>query len=419
MEIKAHISIYLDTRRKKNDGTFPVKLRVFQSYPKQQKLYATAFNMTQQEFDSTWTNDHPRQEFREKRAKLYEIESKAQQIIDAMAFFTFELFEKRLFMKPGIGSNVKRQFDLNIESLLKSEQYGTSECYTLCIKSLEAFLKYSKSTYIENLQFQEISPGFLKEYEKYMVIHKGRSYTTVSIYLRTLRALFNKVIKEELVKREYYPFGSKKDGKYEIPYSQKVKKAMTNAQLKTLFESEPQTPEQEKAKDFWFFSYSCSGMNMKDILQLRCKDFDGETIKFYRAKTINTTRNKKELTVYLNEYSSSIIEKYSDDKAKKDDYLFPILEKGMDLVAREKAIANFIRFVNQHMALLCKQNSLVPVSTYWARHSFATNSIRKGASMEFIQESLGHGSIATTQYYFAGFEDGSKRNFAQTLMDFN
>ena len=302
MEIKAHISIYLDTRRKKNDGTFPVKLRVFQSYPKQQKLYATAFNMTQQEFDSTWTNDHPRQEYRENRAKLYEIEYKAQQIIDAMAFFTFELFEKRLFMKPGIGSNVKRQFDLNIESLLKSEQYGTSECYTLCIKSLEAFLKYSKSTYIENLQFQEISPGFLKEYEKYMVIHKGRSYTTVSIYLRTLRALFNKVIKEELVKREYYPFGSKKDGKYEIPYSQKVKKAMTNAQLKTLFESEPQTPEQEKAKDFWFFSYSCSGMNMKDILQLRCKDFDGETIKFYRAKTINTTRNKKELTVYLNYY---------------------------------------------------------------------------------------------------------------------
>lgn len=90
----------------------------------------------------------------------------------------------------------------------------------------------------------------------------------------------------------------------------------------------------------------------------------------------------------------------------------------MDLVGREKATANFIRLVNQHMALLCKQNNLAPVSTYCARHSFATNSIRRAASMGFIQESLGHGTIATTQHYFAGFEDDRKRKFAQNLMDF-
>jgi integrase/recombinase XerD len=396
MESKAFVSIYLDIRRIKKDGTFPVKLRVFQSYPKQQKLYATAFNMTKEEFDNTWTNDHPRQEFKENRAKLFEIEIKAQKIIDAMAIFTFEIFERRLFMRPCIGSSVKQQFTKTIESLQQSDQYGTSECYTLCVKSLEAFLKYSKKTNIENLQFQEITPGFLKEYEKYMVQHKGRSYTTVSIYLRTLRALFNIVIKEELVKRDYYPFGNKKDGKYEVPYSQKVKKALTSVQLKALFEADLQTPEQERAKDFWFLSYSCSGINMKDIAQLRCKDFDTQTIKFYRAKTINTTRNKKELKVYLNDYSLSIIEKYRDVKTKSDDYLFPILDKGMDMVAKDKAISNFTRLVNQHMAKLCKANDLRSVSTYWARHSFATNSIRKGASMEFIQESLGHGSIATT-----------------------
>jgi hypothetical protein len=196
METKAHVSIYLDTRRMKADGTYPVKLRVFQTYPQKQKLYATAFNMTEDEFESTWTKNRPRQECKANRMLLFEIENKAQKIIDGMAFFTFELFERRLFMKRGISSNVKNQFELNIASLLKSEQYGTSECYSLCIKSLEAFLKYSRKTRIEDLQFQEISPGFLKEYEKYMVIHKGRSYTTVSIYLRTLRALFNKVIKE-------------------------------------------------------------------------------------------------------------------------------------------------------------------------------------------------------------------------------
>jgi site-specific recombinase XerD len=55
---------------------------------------------------------------------------------------------------------------------------------------------------------------------------------------------------------------------------------------------------------------------------------------------------------------------------------------------------------------------------YFLGHFFATNSIRKGATMEFIQESLCHSSIATTQLYFAGFEDDSKRKFAHNLMDF-
>jgi len=63
-------------------------------------------------------------------------------------------------------------------------------------------------------------------------------------------------------------------------------------------------------------------------------------------------------------------------------------------------------------------NKLTRVSTYWARHSFATNAIRNGASMEFVQESLGHGSLSTTQQYFAGFENEAKRDFFQKLMNF-
>ncbi|MBK6526241.1 MAG: tyrosine-type recombinase/integrase [Crocinitomicaceae bacterium] len=58
------------------------------------------------------------------------------------------------------------------------------------------------------------------------------------------------------------------------------------------------------------------------------------------------------------------------------------------------------------------------ISTYWARHSYATNAIKKGASLEFIQESLGHENLKTTQIYFAGFDSDTKREFAQHLMDF-
>ncbi len=69
---------------------------------------------------------------------------------------------------------------------------------------------------------------------------------------------------------------------------------------------------------------------------------------------------------------------------------------------------------------MCEANKLPEnISTYWARHSFATLSVRKGASMEFIQESLGHKDMATMQAYFAGFDDDTKKEFAKGLMDFD
>ena len=51
-------------------------------------------------------------------------------------------------------------------------------------------------------------------------------------------------------------------------------------------------------------------------------------------------------------------------------------------------------------------------------HSFATNAIRSGASIELISKMLSHSSIMTTKNYFAGFESDEKRNISNKLMDF-
>jgi len=83
-----------------------------------------------------------------------------------------------------------------------------------------------------------------------------------------------------------------------------------------------------------------------------------------------------------------------------------------------KAVQNFTRYVNQHLAKLCKANDLPIISTYWARHSFATVAVRKGASMEFMRESLGHSDMKTTLNYFAGFDDEAKKELALSIMDF-
>ena len=236
------------------------------------------------------------------------------------------------------------------------------------------------------------------------------------MYIRALRAIFNKAIASNDIKKEFYPFGS---AKYQPPAVRKVKKALSSQELRKLFECTPSSPEQEKARDFWFFSYMSNGTNIKDIAQLKYKDLDKDTIRFFRAKTINTNKgNLKEITVFLNDFSQSVIVRYGNKETGSENYVFNILNDSMNAEQQKTAIQNFTRFINQHIKKLCTSIELPDISTYWARHSFATMSIRNGASMELIQESLGHGNLKTTMNYFAGFEKKDKEALAKKLLEF-
>jgi integrase/recombinase XerD len=90
---------------------------------------------------------------------------------------------------------------------------------------------------------------------------------------------------------------------------------------------------------------------------------------------------------------------------------FNILEKEMTPSEIKSKVKIFTRFINQHIKVLAGQNNLPgEISTYWARHTFATMSVNKGASLEFMREALGHTDLKTTQTYFAGFTDETKNN---------
>ena len=413
-----HISINLDKRRIKANGTFPVKLRVFTSNPRKQKLYPTIFEFTEKEFKSIWETTKPRKEHQEARKKLNAVEVKAQKVADELKPFTFGQFEKRLYRAQGDGINVNYHYEQAIQEFLKRNQIGTASTYDLSRKSIIAFIDSTTHRKFSKLTLLDITPEWLKDYEYYMTETRGNSLTTVSMYVRALRAIFNRAIDETEIEKEYYPFGKRK---YQVPATKNVKKALSEPQLKALFHTQPDTPEQQKAKDFWFFSYACNGMNMKDIALLKFRDINNGKIEFYRAKTRITSKgNLKPVTAYLNEYTTGIIEKYGNVRTEPDNYVFNIVANGLTPIEEQMKIKNFTRLINQHLKRLCKANNLPEeISTYWARHSFVTNGVRNGATMEFIQESLGHGNINTTQNYFAGFDSDTKKEFAQSLMNFD
>lgn len=418
MEIQYFISLVLDKRRIKENGKFPVKLRVFTPTPRTQKLYPTIFEFTEKEFKSIWETTKPREEHKETRRQLQIIENNAIDKAKELSPFTFEQFEKKLFRKQGEGENIFYHYTVLIEELKKQGQISTANTYELSLKSIKDYLVYLNKKEPNNLLFISVTPKWLNGFENFMITgEKQRSLTTVSIYLRVLRAIFNKAIQDKEIDAEIYPFGKRK---YQIPAVRKVKKSLDKDKLKVLYNATPLTIEQEKAKDFWFFSYACNGMNIKDIALLRYKDLSENKITYFRAKTIKTAKaDLKPIVIYLNDYALKIIEKYGNKNQHPNQLIFNIINEFQNIEEQQSKIKNFTKFINQNLKKFAEKNNITgEISTYWARHSFATNAIRNGASMEFISEALNHSNLKVTQGYFSGFEDNAKKEFMQNLMNF-
>jgi integrase/recombinase XerD len=414
------VNLYLDTRRQKDNGSFPVKIRVYDGTTKKARLYTTDFDLSEKDFSRILFPEKGqrfRKEETEIREDLEALKTYYSEKIKDLKTFTFEGLEKSLSIIAGELLDAFFHFDTYIKDLKESDRIGTASSYELSKKSLKAFMKSKTKKEPTSLLFQDITVKFLNDYEKWMTGTKGKSLTTVGIYLRGLRVIFNQAIESKAIDKDLYPFGVKR---YEIPASTNPKKAFDSTQLATLFQVEAQTPEQEKARDFWFFSFVCNGMNMKDILHLKWKNIDGDQIIFLREKTKRTKKaNSKPIQVPLTDFAKSFLEKYGTKEKESNGFVFPILNDKMTAEKQHFEKLNFIRFVNQHIKHLAKANGLTEdISTYWARHSFATTAVRKKASLEFVSEALGHSDLKTTKNYFAGFEDKTKKEILDDITDF-
>ena len=172
------------------------------------------------------------------------------------------------------------------------------------------------------------------------------------------------------------------------------------------------------------------------IAFLKFQDLNTNKISFIRSKTKRTTKgDPKPITAILPDYALNVIKEFGNTSTNKKDYIFNIIGKNDTIEVKTSKITSFIRYTNQHIKNMVKQfntnlkeknenkldqNLLIPeeISTYWARHSFTTQAMRKGARMELLQESLGHKSLATTQNYFAGFDSEVKEELSKSLLDF-
>jgi site-specific recombinase XerD len=234
---------------------------------------------------------------------------------------------------------------------------------------------------------------------------RGKSTATVSIYSRTLRAVFNYAISQGYITRELYPFGT---NKYIPSAKRNSKNFLTSDEIKSLLVAEiDELSPQKKARDFFILSYLCNGMNIGDILNLKNKQLKDDGFEFYRIKT--KSQRKEAITPIKVSFKDSwkkhvwsIIEFYKNDDMRPEAYLFPVYNDAMDELTRYRVKKNFTRFIDQHLLKLCKK-----IGSNYARHTFASMLSNSDAPIIEIRDLLGHTEISTTEGYLHSL--GSKK----------
>lgn len=286
-----------------------------------------------------------------------------------------------------------------IENLKNENRLRYAGMYEI---SYNSFIKFAKHL---DIPFSDIDVGWLKKYEAWGKA-QNLSVSTISTRLRHLRAVFNLALLEHAIKSDCYPFHNYKVSKLN---KATAKRALSKDDIRRIMEYKGKSQMECLAIDIFTFSYLCAGINFIDIAKLKYSNIQENQLVYNREKT------KKLIITPLQERAIQIIEKYNDGKSA---FVFPILSNfhktDVQVANRlHKVLAN----LNKHLkAIGVKLKLPIPLTTYVARHSFATVLKRAGVSTSIISESLGHSSEKITQVYLDSFDKEQMNTAMQALL---
>lgn len=298
--------------------------------------------------------------------------------------------------KEEVKAKTVEEFYLSIiEDLRQKGRIGNSYAYLNSYNTLRNFNKGKKLNYT----FSHIDVPFCKKFEDWMR-NKGNKDTTLSYQFRTLRATYNKAIEAKIVAREKNPFIEYKLSHFN---TKTIKRALSKNDILKIINADctGQSKLRQLTHDLFSFSYLCGGISFVDIANLTPQNIIEDRLIYQRQKTHGN------INLLLSKEASTIIEKYSTYQQEAE-YLFPILHCKRHITPMQKSnrIHKICHQVNAELRIFAKELGIsAEVTTYVARHSFATILKKSGVNIGIISQALGHQDIKTTQIYLSKFDN--------------
>ena len=289
---------------------------------------------------------------------------------------------------------VKQFYQELIEQYKANEKCGNRLIYKSSYNSINVFTNGNLE-----IPFSAIDVAWLNKYEKWLR-SKGNKETTMSLMFRTLRSAYNKAIENKCARKSDYPFNDYKISKFDVSTEKRAIAKADVLKFSTDVHSIGKQQYVQLSKDIFIFSYLCGGINFTDIANLT-KDniIEGKRLHYIRQKT------GKLIKLGLSEEALKIIKRYA---VESKGYLFPILNAQLHKTPLQKQnrIHKMLGKVNKNLKLLAAQLGVeANMTTYVARHSFASVLKKSGVNIALISEALGHSDLATTQIYLDSFDN--------------
>ncbi|MCD6179070.1 MAG: site-specific integrase [Bacteroidales bacterium] len=380
-----NVSVSIVLRLQDVSGKFSVKLRL--GFERKSNFIALGIFLSKVEFDKIQRGRRLTPDQIQIKDRLNDSIKKANAIIQTMDRYSFAAFKALFSGEKSKRDNKLRNCFLNyIKDLQSNNQIKSSGMYQTALNSIEGYKK--------GLVLNDINNKFLKGYQEHL---KNKSITTVSLYLRSLRAVINK--NRDIV--DSYPFEN-----FKIPSPTNNKRAIPEKHINKLLKFSFIKDIDNLYFDLFKFSYYCAGANIKDIAMLTTDNIQDEFLIYNRAKT------SKQIRVFLLPQAKLIIERY---KNINNSFLFPLLTGTTPQYLYDR-VPNVVKSVNKRLKRACEALGVKTITTYSARHSYATILMQKNVSIAFISQSLGHQNISTTQQYLGSFSDNQQENLMKKLI---
>ncbi|MBS7198581.1 site-specific integrase [Butyricimonas sp. An62] len=397
MEVKITTICRTDKINKKNEA--PIALKVSKNYQTKKKSLGININIDYWDFENgVLKNNAPNKEYIQLviDSTIQELNKKILNYqIQNQEFTLDDLLDNP--KKKSKTITIKDYFNQITIQLKEANKLSSASKYKFCLSSLS---KYHSM----DIPFTDIDLKFLIDFEVFLR-KEGLANNSIATKFSTLKAAYNSALKQKFFSCEESPFTNYQVGKL---WTNTQKRAIQKEDIYRIKELDLSnickypSPYLEFSRDIFLFSYFTAGINFIDIATLKYHDIDNSHIYYSRHKT------QKNMKATLLPDALVILKKYMKEEATKDDYIFPILDKQIHITKQQQynRILKARRKINKNLKIIGKElNINIQITTYVARHTFATVLKRSGVNIGIISESLGHSDLKTTQIYLDSFEN--------------
>lgn len=296
----------------------------------------------------------------EKNQKLTKILTEANSVL--LKENDFKIIKEKIneIFKPSVRTE-KKLIDYIREYSLTKKHNRTAKLYECTLNKVKAYDKGVKA--------EDVDKKWLAGFENYCL--QNMSINGYSVYMRNIRTVINWLIERDIINN--YPFKN-----FTIKREETVHRALNASQVRELMKIN--FPIYIiRYRDFFLLMIYLIGINPKDLLNLKASNIIDGRIVYHRFKT------NKLYSIKIEPEAMEIVKKYSGKK-----YLLKFMDH----------INDYLGFVKRANNNLRKLKGFDNITSYWARHTWASIAFEAGVSKDIISLALGHSNgVKVTDIY--------------------